>query len=215
MVKPSWALAVPAAMMGLIVARHSFRDASLVGLGAVAIMAPWWARNAREFGRFVPTALWAGASLYDGLNPKADGSSEMSFLGDGRFVGLGEVEQDRALRDEAIDFARRNPGRVATLAAIKASRFWSLWPNAREFRSSRVNLASAAATAPLFVLLGRGAWRCRRDIRAAPALDVAGPLLYFFAIHLVFVSSIRYRIPAEVPAYGLMAMGWGGRGSRE
>ena len=213
LVKPSWALAVPAAMLGLVLATRSVRDASLVGLGAVAILGPWWARNAREFGRFVPTALWAGASLYDGLNPKADGSSDMSFLGDPRFVRLGEVDQDRALRAEAIDFAGRHPSRVATLAAIKAGRFWSPWPNARQFRSSWVNLASAAATLPLFALLGRGAWRCRRDARALVLMG--GPLVYFFALHVIFVSSIRYRIPAEVPAYGLMAMGWGGRAGAE
>jgi hypothetical protein len=36
---------------------------------------------------------------------------------------------------------------------------------------------------------------------------LAGPLLYFCAIHMVFASSMRYRIPGEMPALGLAAIG--------
>jgi hypothetical protein len=61
----------------------------------------------------------------------------------------------------------------------------------------------------MFVLLGWGVWDRRRDVRALVLLG--GPLVYFFLLHCVFVSSIRYRIPAEVPAFGLMAAGLGRR----
>ena len=40
-----------------------------------------------------------------------------------------------------------------------------------------------------------------------PGCLLAGPLFYFCALHLVFASSMRYRIPAEVPAMGLAAVG--------
>lgn len=209
LVKPSWALAPPALLLAWMLAdrsRHSRRGASWLILGLMVVMAPWWARNARALGRFVPTALWAGASLYDGLNPRADGSSDMRFLANPEFRTLGEVEQDRALRDAALGFARANPGRAVRLAIVKAGRFWSPWPNAAEFRASGTNLLSAAAVLPLFALLAIGLWAHRRDARALALL--AGPLAYFFALHLIFVSSIRYRIPAMVPAFGLAADGW-------
>jgi hypothetical protein len=59
---------------------------------------------------------------------------------------------------------------------------------------------------PVLVLILAGLWDRRRDRRAWVLL--AGPLLYFCALHLVFASSMRYRIPGEIPALGLAAFGW-------
>jgi hypothetical protein len=58
---------------------------------------------------------------------------------------------------------------------------------------------------PQFALLVVGVWDRRRDARALVLLGL--PLLYVFAIHLVFVSSMRYRVPVAVPAAGLVAAG--------
>jgi hypothetical protein len=35
----------------------------------------------------------------------------------------------------------------------------------------------------------------------------AGPILYFTLLHMVFVSSLRYRLPAEYPLLVLAAAG--------
>jgi hypothetical protein len=169
------------------------------------VMAPWWVRNARLYGKFVPTALWMGASLYDGLSPRATGASDMTFLEDPEFWPLDEEAQDAALRDRAIAFARANPGRVLRLAAVKAARFWSPWPNAEAFSSPALAVASCLVTLPQFALMALGVWDRRRDRRALVLLGL--PLVYVFLLHLVFVSSMRYRIPASVPALGLAAVG--------
>jgi 4-amino-4-deoxy-L-arabinose transferase-like glycosyltransferase len=212
LVRPSWALFVPAMLVAWIALSEpgrrgaAFRGALVVGLGVVLVMAPWWVRNARLYGRFVPTALWAGASLYDGLNPRATGASDMDwFLADPEIWPLDEETQDAELRRRALDFAWNQPGRALELAAIKLARFWSPWPNTGQFRSTLVNLASAAVIIPLFGLLAVGAWDRRRDLRALVLL--AGPLVYFSALHMIFASSMRYRIPAAVPALGLAAIG--------
>lgn len=205
--KPSWALFPPAALAAWVLAsprgrrRRAALGALVVALGLAAIMAPWWARNARLYGRFVPTALWTGASLYDGLNPRADGSSDMSFLDAPEWQPLDEEAQDARLTTRALDFARTHPRRALELAAIKAARYWSPWPNAETANAPPLRLAFALWVLPIYALVLRGAWDRRRDPRALVLL--AGPVLYFAAIHMVFVSSIRYRVPGLVPAFGL------------
>lgn len=210
--RPSWALFVPLVLVAWVVGTDramrgtAGRRAALVALVVALAMTPWWVRNARVVGRFVPTALWVGASLYDGINPGADGSSDMRFVDDPAVRGLGEEEQDRHFRTQAGEFARAHPGRVLELALIKFGRFWSPWPNADTLRNRWVAVGSAAVTLPVYALIAVGVWDRRRDFRALVLLG--GPLAYFCGLHLVFVSSIRYRIPGLVPALGLAGLGW-------
>jgi len=211
LVRPSWALFVPATLIAWVLTCGAARRweavwrSGLVALGVVVVMAPWWIRNERIFGRFVPTAIWMGASLYDGLNPRATGASDMSFMNDPALWPLDEETQDAVLRDRALAFVRAEPARALWLAVVKCARYWSPWPNAESFRSPAIALASASFTVPLFVLIALGVWDRRRDPRALVLL--AGPLLYFCVLHMVFASSMRYRIPAEMPAMTLAAIG--------
>lgn len=177
----------------------------MLALGFATVMAPWWVRNHRIHGRFVATAIWSGASLYDGLNPRATGASDMTFLGDPDVWPLGEAAQDAELSRRSRAFVRENPGRALWLALIKAGRFWSPWPNAEGFTMIPLALLSAALTLPVFALIVVGAREHRRAPRTLALLTL--PLMYTFLLHLVFVSSMRYRVPVIVPAFGLAAAG--------
>ena len=212
--RPSWALFVPIVLAAWVLGSGRVAEAGrgssralVVALATAAILAPWWARNARVFGRFVPTALWVGASLYDGIGPQATGESDMEFVESPDVRSLGEVEQDSVFRARSVAFAREHPGRVLGLAMVKLGRFWSPWPNADTLQAPGAAVASGLVTVPVFALIALGAWDRRRDFRALVLL--AGPLAYFCVLHMVFVSSIRYRIPGEVPAMGLAAVGLG------
>jgi 4-amino-4-deoxy-L-arabinose transferase-like glycosyltransferase len=215
LVRPSWALFVPVILLLWVIASlrnrralaGAVRGAMFFALGLAVMMSPWWIRNARIYGRFVPTALWMGASLYDGLNPRATGASDMlPFLRDHEIWPLDEQDQDAELTRRAVAFAREQPARVLSLALVKLGRYWSPWPNAVGIRSPVLVLAGAVVELPLFGLMVLGAWDRRHDPRARALL--AGPLLYFCLLHMVFASSMRYRIPGEMPALGLAAIGW-------
>ena len=161
LVRPSWALFVPVVLVIWVIANGAIevpwswplRGAAIFALGLAVVMSPWWVRNARIYGRFVPTALWMGASLYDGLNPGATGASDMAFSHDRDIWPLDEQDQDAELTRRAIAFAREHPARALSLALVKLGRFWSPWPNAEGFRSPALALAER----------GRGASPLRAD----------------------------------------------------
>ena len=110
--------------------KNAARGGLLVLVGAALVMSPWWVRNARVYGRFVPTSVWFGESLYDGLNPGATGASDMRFREEPALRVLGEEEQDATLERRAFDFVRSDPFGILQLAAIKFGRYFSPWPNA-------------------------------------------------------------------------------------
>lgn len=207
--RPSWLLFVPVPLaVWVATSSHrsiAIRQSILVGLGVVLTLAPWWVRNAQVIGKFVPTALWVGASLYDGLNPTADGSSAMEFLAEPDIAGLDEIAQDAELRRRSLAFVHDQPGRAVGLAVVKFVRYWSPWPNASAFTSPVVSALSALVTLPVFALIALGVWTVRSDARALTLLG--GPIVYFCCLHMIFVSSVRYRVPGLLPAMGLAAIG--------
>jgi hypothetical protein len=168
------------------------------------LLLPWWIRNERILHAFVPTALWMGASLYDGWNPDATGASDMRFLDDPRIAVMGELEQDRYLAQAAWDFARQHPARVLSLALAKAARFWSPWPQAQALRSAMPVLAGCLVTLPVYGLILAGAWIRRRDPSAV--LLLLGPVVTTALLHLIFVGSLRYRVAVIPPAFVLAAV---------
>lgn len=208
--RPSWLPFVASAeaarwVFGRGRAWEKARESAALLVGFCAVMAPWWIRTERTTGRFALTAVWVGASLYDGLNPSATGESDMRFLERPEFRALDEVRQDQALRREALEFARTHPLETVKLAARKFGRFWSPWPNAASLRSPAVAIGSSLVSLPIFGLIALGLRETRRDARAWILL--AGPAASFAILHLIFVGSARYRIPGMIPAFGLAAAG--------
>ena len=245
LVRPSWLLFTPLAVVaGLLVGgRHqcvglradsgspSPRPSTCgrgrrawIGVGMLAglivAMMPWWVRNARLTGRFVPTTLQVGASLYDGLNPEATGASNMDLVpeavkdlrrraaAEGETGAALEVRLDRQFRTEALTWSRSDPARVARLAAVKLVRMWNIWPNEASLSSWPIRLAVLLTYVPILLLGMIGA---ARTIRWGwPYILCWLPAVYFTMLHMVFVGSIRYRQPAML---GLIVLAAGAVGS--
>lgn len=223
LMRPSWLLFVPFAGcigFGVVSVRRRHALVMAATLAALCLtMLPWWIRNYRVAGRFVPTSLQVGASLYDGLSPTATGASDMQFVG--RFVaeqraadaaapnppqGLFEDRLDQRLKQAALDWAASHPGRALHLVGIKFLRMWSPLPNAAEFQSTVLRLILAATYTPVMILAAIGIWK--HVGRGWPYVLCCLPAIYLTLLHIIFVSSIRYREPAMLAFIVFAAAGW-------
>jgi 4-amino-4-deoxy-L-arabinose transferase-like glycosyltransferase len=224
LVRPSWLLFTPmaAALAVLVGGCETTRKKQLcIGLGMLAALAvgmcPWWIRNARVTGHFVPTTLQVGASLYDGLNPAATGGSDMQFGEpitaeeladfDGPPAGF-EYHLDRRFRQRSVAWSTTHGPRVLQLMGVKFLRVWNVWPNEASLSSWPLRLAVFFTYVPIVIF---GIIAALRTVgRGWPYVLCWLPAAYFTLLHVVFVSSIRYRQPAMlgliVLAAGLICM---------
>ena len=182
----------------LVLVRPVRRAAGLWALMTVCValtMSPWILRNYEVLGAFIPTTTQGGESLWEANNPEADGGPMMDrgiFPED--LDSLPEVERDRALSLAARRFIAENPGRFAVLCCKRLVRFWNVLLNFSEYRRPVYNAISLLSTVPIYVLGLLGlvyAWRERWQM----ALLCLVPILYTSGLHLVFVGSVRYRVP--------------------
>jgi hypothetical protein len=208
LMRPSWLLFTPFALgIGLLVCGERRRQCGY-GLAAIGVMAavlvPWWIRNWTVIGRFVPTTLQMGASLYDGLGPQATGASNFDFMpaiaeDERRRGGADPLEYrlDRRLSRAALAAARQDPLRVLALAGTKFLRMWNVWPNEPGLRSAAIRVVMLVSYPPLLVLGVLGGLRYGR--RGWPYVLCLLPAVYLTLLHVIFVSSLRYREPALMP----------------
>ncbi len=98
--RPSW-LIFPlfSSLVICILSKQRPRDLGyllLLAIGVLATLSPWFWRNWCLTGRFVPTTLQVGASLFDGLHADATGASDLTFV-------------SRRMAEIAQEFSARRP----------------------------------------------------------------------------------------------------------
>ncbi len=173
--------------------------ASLIPLAlTLALLSPWLIRNYSLFhsGPFRLTTL-EGISLYEAVYPAADGSPKQDQINRALppdIQTLNEAQRNDEWSRRAWSHITSDPARLARLALDKIARTWSPWFNAAEFRAPPIQWLMSLWNIPLFAcaLLGI-AISFRRSRRAAALLLI--PILYFTALHALFLGSVRYRVP--------------------
>lgn len=223
--RPDWYYWLPFAACAILVSsrrarqtaptRTVLRAALVAAVLFAGLLAPWWIRNARLAGCFVPTTLQMGASLYDGLSPTAGGGSDMSFVDRFRAEteadpspGFFEVKLDRRLKTAALNWAKSHPAETVRLACVKFFRLWNVFPNESAFSSLPAKLVILTTFLPVLLLAVLGAVRLRRSLLARLLWL---PALYVTLLHVIFVASLRYRAPVLpgliiLAAYGLVTL---------
>ena len=190
--------------------------------GALLIISPWWVRNFWITGKWVPTTLQVGASLYDGWHAGASGSSDENMDFVLPFIREQQAEDemlatrgiplestlewriDRRLKNAAIAWAIENPSDVVRLGLVKLRKTWTPFPVAREISNPAVRWSEAFGY--IVIALGGlwGAWRLRRVDGAWLPL---ASCLYLAILHAVFIGSVRYRQPGIVLLCPLAGVG--------
>ncbi len=211
LVRPSWLLFTPAiallAVASPLLGRRSRTErvaiAGVLVTACMVVLVPWWVRNWVAVGTWVPTTLQVGASLYDGLSPSATGASDMRFVDDFQqqvrrqhpeaTPAEFELLLDATLRQAAWDWASAHPDQALRLAAIKFVRMWNIVPNEPGLRAGWLRWIVAVGIVPVLGLAVWAIWRFRHDWALVALLWL--PAVYVTGLHVVFVSSIRYRQP--------------------
>jgi hypothetical protein len=175
-----------------------------------AAIAPWTARNAMVFGRFVPVTSTSGFALFIGNNDRAWGGwIDLAAIGDPALdqrrdeLGAGRVALERA-----VGWIEANPARVAALALRKQQLFlgddsdgaFNALKRGLGIDGPAYIVAKSMAIAfwlalcvALLVFLA-AAWHARRG--GLPAFGALPLLLFFYllSLHSLVESGSRHHI---------------------
>ena len=164
----------------------------------LVIIVPWGVKNYYALGKFVIGTTGFGHVFLEGNNPYNDTGGVM--VGDARRLeerpeGLSELESEKWERDRAIEHIKSDPVRFIVIAPRKFLRFWSLWPNASDFRSALYRWVSLLSFGPV-LLLSLLSIPLLRRMRKKTIL-IWSFAAYYSLIHMITLGSLRYRLPLE------------------
>ncbi len=188
--------------------RYSFKE-TLKKLGLflityAVIMSPWWVYNFQRYDHFVRLNIGEGFGLYSGNNPhnKTGGGVVDPDYGvhDLDISPCAHIKNyyafNQCLKKEALQFMKENPQRVLKLMGMKFVRFWRLWPFTQHYQNPLYIVGSLLSYGVVLLLallsliyLHRNQWRLLTPVWML--------ITYMTIVHMVLISSIRYRLPLE------------------
>ena len=208
-VRPSIDFLAPILIISFAVLTHRLPKQETIGhvLKYVAVylifMAPWWVHNYAKYDTFIRLNVGDGIVIYSGNNPMNRSGGGVAYGGPNDDMDLSifnhiedPVERNDAMKKAAFDFIKENPGRFVELAGIKFVRFWRLWPYAPAYQKPLYIVASLLSYGVILALclVGMGRALKERWRQLVPIFLFSGYLLF---VHMVTISSVRYRLPVE------------------
>ncbi len=173
---------------------------SLAAVVVVISLLPWAWRNAHVTGDWCMLTHRGGVSLYDGVGPQADGSSNLGDVQQmSEVLGMDEVEWNRYFMRESWRAIFSEPGRVARLIPTKLARLWNPLPNVETYQSAKVRAVSALWTLPVYILALAGVGllvTMKSGLGVRVVVFLLLPAIATTVLHSVFVGSVRYRLIA-------------------
>jgi len=161
----------------------------------VMVLSPWIARNYTKFNRFVPFSTTGSVTFWEGNNPQNFNGGPCHYFPN--MTGMNEIERDTYLKKETMKVIKENPKRFFILSRLKFKRFWNIKLNTDDVRyaSPRNNLISMFTFGPVLFLFIPGlllSLGYRKNF-----VFIYGFIFCVMLINLIFVSSLRYRLPIE------------------
>lgn len=171
-----------------------------VVVSMACILAPWSVRNTYVQGTFVLTSTQGGTEFYKSNNPDATGILAIDHTHFDQTLTQrypkeqypNEAVRSEMFRADAIKFIIENPRRFAELCIIRFIQFWKLYSPRVPLVNSLVVIASFGVALPFFLIQV-----FRRGWRRGPEMLLLLIILCHTAAHVVFTSTVRYRIPIE------------------
>lgn len=174
---------------------RAFGLCAVLGIGWFIPVTVWTARNYAKYGRLVPLSSQLGHTLYEGftLDREEVRRRPYDMAAEAARLGIKDpMEEGRHFMGKVREFAAAHPLRAAKIVAGKALLFWRPFPYDPHAWWQRAGLGVYYLV--LFALDLAGLLAVRRREAWAPVWAL---FAYLTAVHAVFFTSLRYRLPLE------------------
>lgn len=174
---------------------RAFVFCAILGIGWLTPPILWSVRNYFKYDRVVPVAAAMGWNLYEGFTLDRDEvrrrPTDMGVEAD-RLGIHGSIERGDYFAKKTISFIRDNPLQGARIIAGKALLFWRPVPYDPHSWPLRAGLGLYFTLLFLLAIFG-----IRLEASNPAWHPIWALLLYLTALHSVFFTSLRYRVPLE------------------
>lgn len=177
-----------------------FAATGTIMISAALVVAPWSIRNTYVHGTFVLTSTQGGSEFNKGNNPMATGilAYDHAYFSENlqqrypREQYVNEARRSSLYQADAVDFISKNPGRFLELCFIRFTELWKLYSPRVPLTASLAVIGSFGIALPFFLIQA-----VRRGWQRGPEMLLLLIIACHTAVHVVYTSIVRYRVPIE------------------